>query len=195
MDAWNTARDPGFGMAYFNRTDLPYYYALMDNFLVGDQYFQSTFTATNPNRLHLFSGSNGLSVPNSGFDALSDYEPLLGFNWETMGETLQNANISWKVIQEEDNFDDNAFAWFTKYRFSSPGNPLHDKGMADVDNIVDYFAGLVRMAGHTAYGWLLAARTTLVVLCLGLLLCSPCTLLCPRLAARGCRLRTIRCHR
>ncbi len=28
FDSWNSARDPGFGMAYFNRTDLPYYYAL-----------------------------------------------------------------------------------------------------------------------------------------------------------------------
>ncbi len=28
MDGWNSARDPGFGMAYFNRTDLPFYYAL-----------------------------------------------------------------------------------------------------------------------------------------------------------------------
>jgi len=30
MDAWNTARAAGFGMAYFNRTDLPYYYALAE---------------------------------------------------------------------------------------------------------------------------------------------------------------------
>ncbi len=28
MNGWNSARDPGFGMAYFNRTDLPFYYAL-----------------------------------------------------------------------------------------------------------------------------------------------------------------------
>lgn len=74
-DAWNVARAPGYGMAYFNRTDLPYYYDVMDNFLIGDQYFQSTFTATNPNRLHLFSGSNGLSVPNSGYCQLDDRYP------------------------------------------------------------------------------------------------------------------------
>jgi phospholipase C len=39
MDAWNTARDAGHGMAYFNRTDLPFYYALADAFTIGDQYF------------------------------------------------------------------------------------------------------------------------------------------------------------
>ena len=42
MDAWNTARLPGFGMSYFNRTDLPYYYALADAFTISDQYYQVT---------------------------------------------------------------------------------------------------------------------------------------------------------
>ena len=58
MDSWNTARDPGLGMSYFTREDLPFYYTLYDNFAVGDQYFQSTFTCTCPNRLHFFTGSN-----------------------------------------------------------------------------------------------------------------------------------------
>ena len=44
MDAWNTARAPGYGMGYFERSDLPYYYALADAFTVGDHHFQSTFT-------------------------------------------------------------------------------------------------------------------------------------------------------
>lgn len=52
MDAWNTARNPGFGMSYFTREDLDYYYELADAFTIGDQFFQSTFTATNPNRFH-----------------------------------------------------------------------------------------------------------------------------------------------
>ena len=60
MDSWNSAREPGFGMSYFNRDDLPFYYALADSFTFGDHYHQSTFTATCPNREFLFSGSNGL---------------------------------------------------------------------------------------------------------------------------------------
>ena len=75
MDAWNTARDPGFGMSYFNRSELPYYYALADSFTIGDQYFQSTFTATCPNREHLFAGSNGLSAANTSLNLLDDSEP------------------------------------------------------------------------------------------------------------------------
>ena len=43
---------------------------------------------------------------------LDDREPDTGINWETLGETLEKYNISWKVYMEEDNFDDNAFAWF-----------------------------------------------------------------------------------
>jgi len=43
MDAWNTARDPGYGMSYFTREDLTYYYVLAENFVVGDAYFQVEF--------------------------------------------------------------------------------------------------------------------------------------------------------
>lgn len=52
---------------------------------MGDQYFQSTFTATSPNREHLFSGSNGLSNNDGKFNLLDDAEPA-GMEWETMGE-------------------------------------------------------------------------------------------------------------
>ena len=77
LDAWNTGRAPGFGMGHFERTDLPFYYALADGFTIGDQYFQSTFTQTNPNRLHLFSGSNGLSV--GQLPILDNSEPAPGW--------------------------------------------------------------------------------------------------------------------
>jgi phospholipase C len=31
-----TRRNPGFGMAYFNRSDLPFYYELADAYTIGD---------------------------------------------------------------------------------------------------------------------------------------------------------------
>jgi phospholipase C len=145
-DGWNTARDPGYGMSYFNRSDLPYYFALSDAFTVGDQYFQSTFTATCPNREFLFSGSNGLSVssllpkknPND-YCMLDDSQPSTpGFAWETMGETLMRHNVSWRLYQGEDNFDDNGFAWFDNYRHAQPGEPLYDLGMARVNSSTPY---------------------------------------------------------
>ena len=136
---WNTARPAGMGMSYFNRTDLPYYYTLYDNFATGDQYFMSTYTATDPNRLHVFSGSNGLSVGQS--PCVDDSEP--GWDWMTMGEVLEAANVSWKVYQQADNFDDNANAWFNTYRAAKPGEALYDKGMArSADMIADFEADM-----------------------------------------------------
>ena len=119
LDAWCTARSAGYGMGHFDRygegaslltgcrpsyeawilppsADLPFYYALADGFTVGDQYFQSSFTATDPNRLFLFSGSNGLSAGTEP-PCLDDSEPVPGWTWPTMAETLEAANISWKV--------------------------------------------------------------------------------------------------
>jgi phospholipase C len=153
VDGWNTARNAGYGMSYFNRSDLPYYYALGDSFTVGDQYFQSTFTATCPNREHLFAGSNGLSVPDSGFCLLDDAEPA-GMTWETMGETLHKANVSWKLYQEADNFDDNGFQWFEAYKKAKPGEYLYDQGMARSASFVDDFAKDVANDALPSVSWL-----------------------------------------
>lgn len=38
FDSWNTARPAGTGMSYWHRDDFEYYYTLLDNFLVADQY-------------------------------------------------------------------------------------------------------------------------------------------------------------
>lgn len=40
---------------------------------------------------------------------------------------------------EEDNFDDNAFAWFNNYRNAKSGEPLYDKGMFRSKNVVEEF--------------------------------------------------------
>ncbi|KAL6047517.1 phospholipase C, partial [Balamuthia mandrillaris] len=155
MDAWNTARDPGFGMSFFNRSDLPWYYALADAFTIGDQYFQSTFTATNPNRQHLFTGSNGLSAPNSqGVCSLDDSEYKPGFMWETMAETLLKAGVSWRVIQEVDNFDDNAFEWFNSFQQAKPGSPLYELGIRPVDDLVQAFEDMVSKDSLPSVLWI-----------------------------------------
>jgi phospholipase C len=154
MDAWNTARDPGFGMSYFSRADLPYYYTLYDNFAVGDHYFQSTYTCTNPNRMMLFTGSNGLSVGESA--VLENKEPRPGYEWITLGEQLEAANVSWRVYQGPDNFDDNAFAWFASFQQSRPGDALFDKGMARQRNAIEAFRDDVAAGTLPAVSWIIA---------------------------------------
>lgn len=153
-DAWNTARDPGTGMSYFTREGLPYYYALYDGFTVADQYFQSTFTQTNPNRLHFFSGSNGLSVGEPA--VLDNTEPRPGFNWTTMAEVLEAVNVSWRVYQQIDNFDDNAFAWFHSFQNARPGDPLFEKGLRRQKNLVQAFSDDLSNGTLPQVSWIIA---------------------------------------
>lgn len=137
MDMWNTAREQGMGMAYFNRTDLPYYYALADEFTIGDQYYQSTFTETDPNRVFFFSGCNGKSA--GRLEQLNNDIPEGGLLWKTVAEIFEEQNITWKVYQEFDNFDDNAFAWFRAFQQAKEGEPLYEKGMRRVEDLVKEF--------------------------------------------------------
>lgn len=86
---------------------------------------------------HLFTGSNGLSVGEN--PVIDNTEPTPGYTWSTMGEVLEAAGVSWKVYQQEDNFDDNAFAFFEAYKTAKPGDALYDKGMARVEDLIDAF--------------------------------------------------------
>lgn len=59
FNAWNTARAPRDGMGFYNRADLPFYYALADAFTICDNYHCSTLTETDPNRLHFSVAATG----------------------------------------------------------------------------------------------------------------------------------------
>lgn len=154
FDAWNTARSPSLGMGYFTRDDLPFYYALANQFTICDQYFCSTLTQTNPNRLHLFSGSNGLSAGQAA--VLDNTEPAAGFSWMTYAERLQQANISWKVYQQSNNFDDNALAWFASFKKAKSGQPLYDRGIAVSTDLVKAFAQDVANDTLPKVSWIVA---------------------------------------
>ncbi|GIG56888.1 non-hemolytic phospholipase C [Longispora fulva] len=153
-DAWNTARTPGLGMGTFTRADLPFYYSLADAFTICDHNFQSTFTQTNPNRLHLFTGSNGLSVGQSA--VLDNTEPAAGFTWTTYAERLEAAGVSWKVYQENDNFDDNAFAWFKNFKNASTSSALYTKGLAKQADFVKAFGDDVAAGTLPQVSWIIA---------------------------------------
>jgi phospholipase C len=143
-------------MSFFERSDLPYYYALADAFTFGDHYHQSTFTCTCPNREHFFSGSNGLSVQDTfpGYCEMENDEPDPGFPWETMAETLMKANVTWRVFQEQDNFDDNGFAWFESFHKALPGTPLWDNGLYRSMDLVAEFAKAVETDTLPQVSWI-----------------------------------------
>src|SRR5580698_1792273 len=120
-------------MGYYNREDLPFYYALADAFTICDQNFCSSLTPTTPNRLHLWTGTvraepsmESKAHVNNGD---TDYDSEA--SWKTFPERLEEQGISWRIYQNElslptglegehdawlTNFTDNPLEWFTQYR-------------------------------------------------------------------------------
>lgn len=140
-DKWLIAKRPGkedfahapLTMGYYNREDIPFYYALADAFTVCDQNFCAALTGTTPNRLYLWTGTirgdGHANVRNEDVDY--DHE----VSWTTFPERLEEMKISWKIYQNEislpsglegeeeawlANFTDNPIEWFSQYhvRFS-----------------------------------------------------------------------------
>jgi phospholipase C len=136
-DAW-VHKKGHTSMGYLTRQDIPFYYALADAFTIGDAYHASLFGPTNPNRMFLFSGTNGLSVNQDGFHALENVDDLnymspmardqagwvSPYTWTTYAERLSANRISWKVYQEYDNYGCNALAYFPQFRKLDLNDPL-----------------------------------------------------------------------
>lgn len=151
-DQWVLAKGTT-ALTYHTRAELGYYYSLADAYTICDAYFCSMLGPTNPNRLYTMTG---MIDPNGtgGGPVIDNNEP--GFTWTTYPERLQNAGVSWKVYQQSDNFDDNALAWFVQYRNATPGNPLYDRGMATVGNLVSAFRTDVTNNTLPKVSWLIA---------------------------------------
>jgi len=118
-------------MGYYDRRDLPYYYALADAFTLCDGYHCSVLGPTDPNRLHAMTatldptGAQGgpvLSNPGqSGYGSLS---------WTTYPEQLEARGISWKqYVDAEAQYatDSNVLLLFRQYQ--DPSSPLYQKGV------------------------------------------------------------------
>ena len=143
-DGWLEAKRSGhegcedmpLTMGYYDREDLPFYYALADAFTICDQHFCSSLTATTPNRLHLWTGTirekpDAASAPNV---RNSDVDYGSTASWKTFPERLEEAGVSWRIYQNEvsvasglegeadawlANFTDNPLEWFEQYNVGS----------------------------------------------------------------------------
>ncbi len=86
-------------MGYYLREDLPFYWALADNFTLCDSYFCSILGPTHPNRLMANSGTIDPAGTSGG--PVTDTNPtpdvLWNCTWPTMQEVLQDAGVPWKV--------------------------------------------------------------------------------------------------
>ena len=90
-------------LGFYNREDIPFYYALADAFTVCDQNFSSSLTGTTPNRLFLWTGTirANQSAETQANVSNSDvgYEKEVG--WKTFPERLEENGVSWKIYQNE----------------------------------------------------------------------------------------------
>lgn len=129
MDAWIPAKGE-YTMGYFTRDDIPFHWALAEAFTICDNYHCSVLGPTNPNRLYLWTGM--IDPYGTGGGPVIDNTPAFNnviLSWTTYPERLEQAGISWKVYQEEDNYDDNALAWFKQYANAPSSSPLRQRGI------------------------------------------------------------------
>ncbi|MGW7658162.1 alkaline phosphatase family protein, partial [Streptomyces tendae] len=133
MDKWLPAHRKADGkngpyvMGYHTRADIPFQFALAEAFTICDNYFCSVFGPTWPNRLYWMTGTIDPAGVKGG-PVLENKAPK-PYRWTTYAERLQNAGISWKVYQEEDDYGCNLLEQFQQFRDAKPGDPLYDRGM------------------------------------------------------------------
>jgi phospholipase C len=90
-------------MGYYDRTDLPFYYALDNTFAIGDHYFASALTQTFPNRFYLLAGTSFGHIRN-------DFPTGAGYTQPTVFNLLDAAHVSWKIYYSQIAFA-NLFAY------------------------------------------------------------------------------------
>jgi phospholipase C len=145
LDAKKSSRkayaDMPLTLGYYNRDDIPFYYALADAFTICDQHFCSSLTPTLPNRLYFWTGTVR-ERPSVDSPANVRNEQIINNNWKmgwmTFPERLEQLGISWKIYQneldvpsglegEEDawlgNFGTNITEYFPQYHAAA--HPIH----------------------------------------------------------------------
>ncbi|HEX3601545.1 MAG TPA: phospholipase C, phosphocholine-specific [Lacipirellulaceae bacterium] len=140
-DRWLDVKRSGEGqyshlpltLGYYNRDDIPFYYALADAFTICDQHFCSSLTGTTPNRCYLWSGTiRAQQDAKSPANVLnSDADHVTNVTWPTFPERLEDLGVSWKIYQndldvgvgftEEEaawlgNFGDNPLEYFSQFK-------------------------------------------------------------------------------
>lgn len=75
-------------MAYYDGTDLPYYYFLASNFATSDRWFSPTMSRTQPNRMYMLAATSAGHAYPTAPGALTNL---------TIFDLLQAGGISWKV--------------------------------------------------------------------------------------------------
>jgi phospholipase C len=144
-------------MGYYERQDLPFYYALADAFTICDNYHCSVMGPTHPNRLMAISGTIDPTGAAGGPVLITNEDPdaIWSVHWDTMPEVLEDAGVSWKVYNPQGNayapafFEKNGLAigdavlpYFSQYK--NPASALYQKAFLPQypnDFVVDVASG------------------------------------------------------
>ena len=134
MDRWLPAHRKADGengpycMGYHTRQDIPFQFALAESFTLCDEYFCSVMGPTWPNRMYWMTGT--IDAEGSGGGPITQNNvPPGGYTWKTYPERLEEAGISWKVYQQEDNYGCNMLENFKAFQQASSTSPLYTRGM------------------------------------------------------------------
>ncbi|MFL6606308.1 MAG: phosphocholine-specific phospholipase C [Steroidobacteraceae bacterium] len=151
-------------MGYYTQAELGFQFALANAFTVCDAYHCSLQGGTGPNRIFLWTGTNGpggggvATVMNEWDEAGPAGE---GFEWTTYPERLHAGGVSWKVYQNlPDNSTNNPLAGFRQYRraMTAEGSELL-KGVSDTmpdGGFLKSFADDVRSGTLPQVSWIIA---------------------------------------
>lgn len=132
-------------MGYYRRADLPFHWALADNFTLLDRYHCSILGPTHPNRLMANSGTIDPAGTSGGpvTDTNSTPDVLWNCTWPTMQEVLQDAGVSWKVYHPSNAGLAAKYQALAAYPTWSPAlyNPtLNPEVMVASDHVLPYFS-------------------------------------------------------
>jgi phospholipase C len=93
---WDKGKMDGFyitdganSLGYYNRSDIPYYYGLADNFTLCGNYFSYQLGPTFPNRIAFWAGTSGGITQNQKL-------PQGFLDFPTIIDLLEDHGISWK---------------------------------------------------------------------------------------------------
>jgi phospholipase C len=131
-------------MGYYKRQDLPFHWALADNFTLCDRYHCSILGPTHPNRLMANSGSIDPTGKQGGpvVATNSTVDSLWNCTWTTMQEVLEDAGVSWKVYSPSNVGVSGKYAALKNYPTFGPGlyDPIANPHvMGTSDHVLPYF--------------------------------------------------------
>ncbi len=134
MNGWLAAHRKADGvngpyvMGYYTRADIPFQFALAEAFTLCDGYHCSVLGPTWPNRMYWMTGTIDPDGEHGG-PIIKNVEIEGGYRWTTYAERLEQAGVSWKVYQQQDNYGCNVLEYFKNFKEADTGSQLFKRGM------------------------------------------------------------------